>query len=80
VPAVYTLTGGRLLQGRMLMTVAQQLGITFDQAQQMAEAAATAGFVEFVHGSSVTLTEEGRLRGTTLKPPGTSRPRAKRSR
>lgn len=49
--AVYKLTGGRLLQGRMLMTVAQRLGVTFDQAHQMAEAAAAAGLVEVAHGS-----------------------------
>jgi hypothetical protein len=41
--AVYTLTGGPLLQGRMVMTVAQQLGITFDHALKLAEAAAKAG-------------------------------------
>jgi Mn-dependent DtxR family transcriptional regulator len=62
-------TGGRLLQGRMLMTVAQRLGVPFDQAHQMAEAAAKAGLVDVVHSSSVTLTEKGRRRGATLKPP-----------
>jgi len=67
--AVYKLTGGRLLQGRMLMTVAQRLGVTFDQAHQMAEAAAAAGLVEVAHGSSVSLTAAGLKRGATLKPP-----------
>jgi hypothetical protein len=67
--AVYTLTDGRLLQGRMLMTVAQRLGITFDQAHQMAEAAAKVGLVQILHGSSVSLTEKSRQRGAILTSP-----------
>ena len=67
--AVYTLTGGGLLQGRMVMTVAQRLGIPFDEAHHMAEAAAAAGLVEVAHGSSVSLTAEGLKRGATLNPP-----------
>jgi Mn-dependent DtxR family transcriptional regulator len=67
--AVYTLTGGRLMRGRMVMTLAQQLGITFDQAHEMAEAAAKAGLVAVEHGGSVRLTEKGPQRGATLTAP-----------
>ena len=66
--AVYTLTGGRPLQGRMLMTVAQRLGIPFNEAHQMAEAVAKAGLVEVAHGSSVSLTVKGQRRGAMLTP------------
>jgi hypothetical protein len=66
---VYTLTGGRLMQGRMVSTVAEQLGITFDRAVALAEAAEAAGLIHFEHGFSVSLTEEGRQRGATLRPP-----------
>jgi hypothetical protein len=72
--AVYTLTGGRLMQGRMVMSVARRLGITFDQAVELAEAAAKAGLIRFEHGSSVSLTEKGQERGTKLKPPADDRP------
>ena len=67
--AVYPLTDGRLLKGRMLVTVAQGLGITFDQAHLMAEAGARAGLVAVAHGSSVSLTAAGLERGAILTPP-----------
>jgi Mn-dependent DtxR family transcriptional regulator len=70
--AIYTLTGGRLLQGRLLTTLARGLGISFDQAHEMAAAADKARLVNFEHGSSVSLTEKGRQRGATLKPPTAS--------
>jgi hypothetical protein len=66
--AVYALTGGRLMQGRMVMTLAEQLGLTFHQALEMAEAAQKAGLVTVEHGASVSLTEKGRKRGATLTP------------
>jgi Mn-dependent DtxR family transcriptional regulator len=69
--AVYALTGGRLMQGRMVKTVSERLGITFHQALNLAEAAAKAGLIHLEHGSSVSLTEKGRLRGATLTSPGT---------
>jgi hypothetical protein len=75
--AIYTPIRGRLLQGRMLMTMARQLGITFDQAHKMAEAAAKAGLIQLVHGSSVSLTGDGFVRGAALKP-ADPHPRAKR--
>ena len=58
--AVYALTGGRLLQGRMVMRVAQRLGITFDQAT-----ADKTGLVTHGPPGSVSLTEKGRQRGST---------------
>ena len=67
--AVYTLTGGRILQGRLLSTVAQQLGISFARAVELAEAAEAAGLIHLEHGFSVSLTEEGRQRGETMTPP-----------
>ena len=48
--AVYTLTGGRILQGRLVSTVAQQLGITFARAVELAEAAEAAGLIHLEHG------------------------------
>jgi hypothetical protein len=67
--AVYALTDGRLMQGRMVSTVADRLGITFNRAVALAEAAEAAGLIHFEHGFSVSLTEEGRQRDATLKPP-----------
>jgi hypothetical protein len=61
----------------MLLTVARGLGITFDQAHKMAEAVAKAGLIQIAHGSSVSLTGDGLVRGAALQPPD-PRPRAKR--
>jgi hypothetical protein len=65
--AVYTLAGGRILRGFMVTTVADQLGIDFDQANDMADAAHAAGLVVHEHGT-VSLTGEGQARGATLTP------------
>lgn len=70
--AFYTLTGGRLLQGRMILTVAQRLGITERRASEMADAAAKAGLVKHEWGS-VSLTAEGLARGATLTAPAPRR-------
>jgi hypothetical protein len=64
--AVYTLTSGQTLQGRLVSTVAQQLGITFALTVELAEAAEAADLIHFEHGFLVSLTEEGRQRGATL--------------
>ena len=66
--AVYALTGGRILQGRLVASVAALLGISFDRAAELASAAEKAGLIYFEHGFSVSLTEKGRKRGATLKP------------
>jgi hypothetical protein len=66
--AVYTLSGGKILRGFMIQTIADQLGVSFERAEQMAAAAAKAGLVEHaVH--TVTLTDSGQARGATLTPP-----------
>lgn len=61
----------------MVSTVADRLGVTLERAEEMAEAAATAGLVRHEHGT-VTLTGKGqdRDRGAKLKAPaGSHRPR-----
>lgn len=71
--AVYTLAGGNVLRGFMVATIANRLGIEFDQAEAMVIAAAKAGLVRHeMH--SVRLTADGHARGATLKPPA---PRAR---
>jgi hypothetical protein len=57
-------------------TIARQLGIPFEQADEMAVAAAKAGLVRH-EVDTVTLTGEGQARGATLTAPiGVRRPRA----
>lgn len=76
--AVYTLAGGNVLRGFMIQTIADRLGIDFEQAEEMAIAAEKAGLVRHqVH--TVSLTAAGHERGTTSKPPA-PQPRAKRKR
>jgi hypothetical protein len=81
--AVYTLAGGKVLRGFMVATIADRLGISFEQAEEMADAAAEAGLVRHEF-HTVTLTAEGEARGAILavlevkKPPG-RRPSANRS-
>lgn len=41
-------------QGRMVASVAQGLGITFDRAAELAVAAAKADLINFEHGASVS--------------------------
>jgi hypothetical protein len=79
--ALYTLAEGRIMRGFMVHTIAQQLGVPFDQADEMAAAAAKAGMIRH-EVDTVTLTGEGQARGATLTPPvGHSGPaRAARSR
>ena len=64
--AVYTLTGGKLRQGKLVTTLAQRLGITLDQAVELTEIAAKKGLIHYEHGASISLTEKGRMRGATL--------------
>jgi hypothetical protein len=49
--AVYTLAGGKVLRGFMVSTIADRLRISFEQAEDMAVAAAEAGLIrhEFPH-------------------------------
>lgn len=76
--AVYTMAGGNVLRGFMAATIADRLGIDFDQAETMVIATAEAGLVRHeMH--SVRLTAAGFDRAPTLTPPG-SRSRAKRVR
>jgi hypothetical protein len=77
--ALYTLAGGNLMRGLMVMTIAQQLGITFGQATDLAEAAHKAGLVHHVHGT-VSLTAKGQERGATLTPPSLPPPKRPRRR
>src|SRR3954453_20573813 len=74
--ALYTLAEGRIMRGFMVQTVADRLGVPFEQAEEMAIAADTAGLVRHqVH--TVTLTGEGQARGATLTAPvGVRQPRA----
>ena len=69
VLAVYTLAGGRILRGFMVDTVAQRLGIDYDRAEAMADAADKAGWVKHHPPGVVTLTAEGQARGARLEPP-----------
>ena len=57
--AVYTLAGGNVLRGFMVTTVAQRLGIPFDQATDMADAAHRAGLLKHKPAGSVSLTAKG---------------------
>jgi hypothetical protein len=64
-------------------TIADRLGIGFDQATDMADTADEAGLVRHVHGT-VTLTAEEEARGSVLtvrevKKPGPRRRSEKRS-
>jgi hypothetical protein len=43
--AVHTMAGGNVLRGFMVATIADRLGIDFEQAEEMAIAAAKAGLV-----------------------------------
>jgi Mn-dependent DtxR family transcriptional regulator len=70
--AIYTLAGSRILRGFMVSTIADRLGIEFDRATEMADAAHAAGLVRHEHGT-VTLTGKGQARGATLTAPGASR-------
>lgn len=74
--AIYTLAGGKFLRGFMVQTIADRLGIGFDQADEMAIAAEKAGLVRH-EMQSVRLTAAGFDRGATLTPLGL---RAKRRR
>lgn len=66
--ALYTLAGGQVLRGYMVQTIANRLGVTFDQAEAMAVAADEAGLVRHqMH--TVTLTGEGLARGAALTAP-----------
>jgi len=56
--AVYTMVGGSVLRGFMVQTVADRLGIDFEQAEAMAIAAAEAGLLGH-EWYTVTLTGEG---------------------
>jgi len=63
--AVYTLAGGKVLRGFMVATIADLLGVSFEQAEEMAVAAAEAGLIRHeLH--TVTLTGEGEARGSIL--------------
>ena len=73
--AVYTMVGGSVLRGFMVQTVADRLGIDFEQAEAMAIAAAEAGLLGH-EWYTVSLTGEGLAHGATLRPPG-FRPRAR---
>lgn len=74
--ALYTLAEGQIMRGFMVLTIAQQLGIGFDEAEAMAIAADKAGLVRHqVH--SVTLTGEGQARGATLTVSSAPRGRAR---
>lgn len=66
--AVYTLAGGKILRGFMVATIADRLGIGFEEATDMADAAHAAGLVRHAHGT-VVLTGDGQARGATLMPP-----------
>jgi hypothetical protein len=83
--AVYTMSGGNVLRGFMVQTVADRLGIEFDQATEMAIAAEKAGLVRHEsYPGTVTLTGKGLARGARLTPlevkkPAGRRPRGRRS-
>ena len=63
--AVYTLAGGKILRGFMVSTVADRLGVSFEQAEEMAVEAAEAGLIRHEF-HTVTLTGEGEARGSIL--------------
>jgi hypothetical protein len=67
-PAARALHPGRgpIMRGFMVHTIARQLGVPFEQADEMAVAAAKAGLVRH-EVDTVTLTGEGQARGATLK-------------
>jgi hypothetical protein len=63
--AVYTLAGGKVLRGFMVSTIADWLGISFEQAEEMAVAADEAGLIRHEF-HTVTLSGEGEARGAIL--------------
>jgi hypothetical protein len=70
--AVYTLAGGKVLRGFLVPTIADRLGISFEQAEEMADAAHAAGLVVHEYGT-VALTGEGQACGATLTAPNLDR-------
>jgi hypothetical protein len=67
--ALYTLTGGKL-KGRMVTTMADQLGITFEDAEGLAEECARRGWLEHAM-HTVSLRQDGfaaALRGLEAAP------------
>ena len=75
--ALYTLTGGKL-KGLMVTTMAEQLGITFERAEGLAEACAERGWLAHeVH--TVALRQDGftvAQRVLGVAPAARRRPRA----
>ena len=71
--AVYAMSGGNVVRGFMVPTIADRLGIPFGQAEAMAIAAGKAGLVKLEFGT-ITLTGEGQERGAMLTAPAVKKP------
>jgi hypothetical protein len=76
--ALYTLSGGKILRGFMVSTIADQLGIPFERAEEMAAEAAEAGLVKHEF-HTVALTAEGEARAAILTVLPIERSAARRS-
>jgi hypothetical protein len=76
--ALYTLSGGKILRGFMVSTIADRLGIPFERAEEMAAEAAEAGLVRHEF-HTVALTAEGEERGSVLTVLPIERSAARRS-
>jgi hypothetical protein len=78
--ALYTLTGGKL-KGRMVTTMADELGITFEDAEALAEECARRGWLEHAM-HTVTLRQDGYAAALRVLEPPTAaapdRPRPRR--
>jgi hypothetical protein len=73
--ALYTLAEGKIMRGFMVSAVAWQIGVSFEEGEEMAASAAKAGLVRH-EVSTVTLTGEGQSRGCHAEGAG-RRPAAK---